>query len=134
MEQKEECIFCVLAKSSTHKLFEDDVCYVVPDKYPSDHGHMLVISKDHHENILTSTDAVVSHMFLIAKRFGIKAKERLGATGIVIATNTGRDGGQLIFHFHIHVIPKYGKKLEGFMPHKELTEEEAMAFKEKFKS
>jgi histidine triad (HIT) family protein len=133
MAQKDDCIFCTLAKNSKDAIFEDKVCYVISDKYPSDYGHMLVISKDHNETVLDASDETISHMFIIAKKFGLIAKKSLEASGIVIATNAGKDAGQLIPHFHIHVIPKYGKKLKGFMPHKELTDEERAMFKEKFK-
>lgn len=134
MKEKAGCIFCKLGKDNPNKLFDDETCYVILDKYPSDYGHMLVISKDHHENVLTSEDSTVSHMFLVAKRFGKMACEKFGASGLVISTNTGRDGGQLIFHFHVHVIPKYADKLKGFMPHREITDEEARILKEKLNS
>ncbi|MGD0728499.1 MAG: HIT domain-containing protein [Candidatus Micrarchaeaceae archaeon] len=123
-----DCIFCKLIEDK-HNIYNDDICYAKMDKYPSGHGHLLVISKKHHENILVTPDDTVSHMFLVAKRLGIKLKEKLGSDGIVISTNTGKEAGQIIFHFHIHVIPKYVNAKEGFVKHQELTEKEEIEFK-----
>lgn len=125
----EECIFCLLAKDKEAIIYEDDLCYAVPDKYPSNYGHMLVISKHHYDNVLVAPDEVVSRVFIVAKTIGKKLKERLNADGLNIGTNTGREAGQIIFHLHVHMVPKYEKKRVGFMPHKELTKEEASELK-----
>lgn len=124
-DQMEDCLFCTLAKSDVRKIFEDGLCYVIPDKYPSEHGHILVISKEHHESILDAPDETVRHMFVTAKRFGQASVKKHKASAVVIATNAGKDAGQIIFHFHIHVIPKYSERVKGFMPHKELDDERA---------
>ncbi len=125
MATKEGCIFCTIGAGNSRKAYEDEHCFVVPDKYPSEYGHLLVISKDHHDDILATPDKTLSCMYIIAKRYATLLKERLGADGFVIVTNTGKEAGQLIFHTHIHIIPKYAKKRTGFMPHKELSANEA---------
>jgi histidine triad (HIT) family protein len=133
MAVKTDCIFCKLGAGKSKKFYEDNECFVVPDKYPSQYGHLLVVSKEHYDNLLVTPDNVISCMYSVAKKYGNLLKDRLHADGIVVATNIGRESGQIIFHTHIHVIPKYGKKLEGFMPHKELTDEEADKLMERLK-
>ncbi len=130
MTKPDICIFCAESKSGSRIIFEDASCFVISDKYPSQHGHLLVISKEHHENVLVAPDKLISHMFVVAKNFGEKLKEKFGATGITLITNTGADAGQIIFHLHIHVKPRYHKPVPGFMPHKELTKEEEKRIKE----
>jgi histidine triad (HIT) family protein len=68
---------------------------------------VLVISKVHSENMLAASDQMVEHSFTVAKRFAALCKEKLHATGISVITNIGKDAGQVVPHFHIHVIPKY---------------------------
>ncbi|MDE1870697.1 MAG: HIT family protein [Candidatus Micrarchaeota archaeon] len=127
----DECIFCKLAKDNPKTIFDDGKCYVIPDRFPSEFGHLLVVSKDHHENVLAAPDETVGHMFIVAKSYGLKMRERLGASGLTITTNTGRDAGQIIFHLHIHVVPKYPKKIEGFVKHRELSDDDAKRLKDK---
>lgn len=113
------CIFCSLGKGNPYVIFEDELCYVVPDRFPTEYGHLLVISKEHTESMLTAPDGLVTEMFLTAKRLGLKLRDKLGSKATVIATNAGREAGQVIFHFHIHVVPKYEASIRGFVGHKE---------------
>jgi histidine triad (HIT) family protein len=130
----DECIFCKLGNDNSRTIFENEHCYVIPDRFPSEYGHMLVISKAHSESVLVASDELVASMFVAAKEIGSKLKDELGADGIAIATNVGKEAGQIIFHFHIHVIPKYRKRVEGFMPHKELDDIRAKALVDKLRS
>jgi len=130
----DNCIFCSLAKDSPHIIFEDELCYVVPDRFPSEYGHLLVISKEHNDNMLVAPDSTVSDMFLTAKRIGLMEKGRLGAKSVAIETNIGKEAGQVIFHFHIHVVPKYDAEIKGFIKHKELGADGASELIKKLKS
>jgi histidine triad (HIT) family protein len=126
---EEECIFCALGKGNSRMIYEDKICYIIPDKYPSERGHLLVIAKEHYENVFAAPDKVIEHMVLVARDFGLKSKEKHKSDGVVITTNAGKAAGQLIMHYHIHVIPVCIDKPKGFIPHKELTEEEAQKLK-----
>lgn len=121
----EDCIFCKL-KEAHHVLYRDDKCYVLTDQYPASYGHMLVISNEHYENALAAPDSVVADIFLVARRFGRLALERLGASGVNIDTNIGRSAGQAVMHMHIHVVPRYEKMPNGkkYDAHTEITKEE----------
>ena len=104
------CIFCELSNSKQDIILDSPNCFVVLDKYPNEIGHMLVISKRHTIDMVSTDDALISEMFLMAKRMVNVAKERLGASGANIQTNIGKDAGQYVFHFHVHVIPRYAIK------------------------
>lgn len=127
---EEDCIFCKIGKSNPNKVFEDELCYVVPDKFPTEFGHLLIISKEHYENLLVAPDETVGHIFIVAKAYGLKLKDKLGAAGITVVTNIGRESGQIIYHLHVHLVPKYAKRIEGFEKHRELTGPEAKKLKE----
>ncbi len=107
----EECIFCALRDQGLKTaLYEDETCFVILDKFPAERGHVLVIAKSHNESILDSPDPIVEHAFVVAKRYVALCIDKLNATGVSVVTNTGRDAGQAVFHFHVHVIPKYPKR------------------------
>jgi histidine triad (HIT) family protein len=107
----EECTFCAIRDHNLGTaLYEDDACFAILDKFPAERGHVLIISKVHSESFLDASDDAISHMFVVAKRFVAQCIDKLDATGVSVVTNTGIDAGQVIFHFHIHVIPKYPKK------------------------
>ena len=104
----EECIFCAIkGQGLRNALYEDETCFAILDKFPAERGHVLVISKAHSESLLDASDQTVGRAFVIAKRFAALCTEKLHATGVSVVTNSGRDAGQVVPHFHIHVIPKY---------------------------
>lgn len=126
------CIFCSVRDGPKDNIIsEDETAFVILDKYPSSEGHMLVISKLHTASMLDADDRNISSMFITAKEMASRAKRRLGADGVNITTNIGREAGQIIDHFHIHVIPRYTKPKEGFVIHKEVSPNAAKLLIEK---
>jgi histidine triad (HIT) family protein len=109
VKDEKDCLFCKVKKGElpTNLIYYDDKCFVILDIFPSQKGHMLVISKDHHKNLLVTPDSINSHDFKIAKKFAKKAKDKLKATGIKLVVNVGRDAGQFVEHTHIHIVPHY---------------------------
>ncbi|MFN7106017.1 MAG: HIT family protein [Pyrobaculum sp.] len=107
-----DCIFCRIVKGEapSWRVYEEERFVVVLDKYPASYGHMLVVSKEHFTNIVDTPIEIVTRGFEIATRLA-RAWAQLGARGVNIVTNAGRDAGQVIFHFHIHVIPRWGGPL-----------------------
>lgn len=131
MKDEENCIFCRIRKGRepTNLLYVDSKCFVILDIFPSVKGHMLIISKDHHENFLTTPEGLNSHMMEVAKKFAIKAKAKLKAKGIKIVVNIGKEAGQLVGHTHIHVLPHhYLVKEYTVGPNPRITEKEAEEF------
>lgn len=110
----------------TNLIYYDDKCFVILDIYPSQKGHMLVISRGHYENFLTTPDQISGHMSKIAKKFSKKAKAKLKATAIKLVVNIGKDAGQLVGHTHIHIIPHYHPVMRYTTgPNAEITKSEA---------
>ena len=124
-----ECVFCTAKFRDVERvLFDDGLCMAVPDEHPVEKGHLLVISKAHYRNMLEAPDEVVMRVFAVAKLLGLRLEKKLEATGINVAANTGKAAGQSVFHFHVHVIPRYDGSMhnEGG---KELDAEELAALK-----
>ncbi len=127
-----DCLFCKLKDQSKERIiYKDDACYVLFDKYPSEEGHMLVISNSHQDDMISAPLELVDHMFNVARDFAMRSKRRLGASAVNVGTNIGKDAGQIIMHFHVHVIPRYGAQRRP--KHKELTSEEELEMVSKMK-
>jgi histidine triad (HIT) family protein len=129
-----DCIFCRIVKGEAPawRIYEDEDFVVILDKYPASHGHLLVVSKEHFVNILDAPLEKSAKGFEIATRLA-KAWARLGAPAVNVVTNAGREAGQVVFHMHIHVIPRWGGKLL-WHGREEIKEEEAMEVVEKLRS
>jgi 7 Diadenosine tetraphosphate (Ap4A) hydrolase and other HIT family hydrolases len=129
-----DCIFCRIVKGEAPawRIYEDEDFVVILDKYPASHGHLLVVSKEHFVNILDAPLEKSAKGFEIATRLA-KAWARLGAPAVNVVTNAGHEAGQVVFHMHIHVIPRWGGK---FLWHgrEEIKEEEAREVVEKLRS
>ncbi|MBO6149467.1 MAG: HIT family protein [Lachnospiraceae bacterium] len=124
---KDDCIFCKLANGviPTHKIYEDDEFSVILDANPATKGHALILPKEHAANIYELPDDTVAHAFQLAKKMAAKMSDKLKADGFNIVQNNGETAGQTVFHFHIHLIPRYkeDKQLIGWKPLK-LSDEE----------
>lgn len=94
------------------------------DRYPISYGHILVAPKEHYEDVTKTPPSLASRAFILARALGRAAMKHLGASGFRVVTNTGSSAGQIIFHFHIHVIPRYSYGDPGpIEPRSEITEE-----------
>jgi len=129
-----DCIFCKIVKGEAPawRVYEDDDVVVVLDRYPASYGHLLVVTKAHHESVIDTPDDLVAKSFSVAARFA-RIWKGLGAKGVNIVTNAGREAGQVIFHYHVHVIPRWGDKLL-WHGRDEIREETAREIVEKLKS
>jgi len=104
-----DCIFCKLANGEipTAKLYEDDDFAVILDAAPATKGHALIIPKAHYANIHELPDELVSKAFILAKKTGTRLQNAMEADGLNIMQNNGVAAGQTVFHFHIHLIPRW---------------------------
>ncbi len=124
------CIFCKIARGEAHawRVYEDDEILVILDIYPVEKGHLLVISKEHYESIHDAPPEIVAKVFLASAALSRIYRERLNAPGVNVIANSGRASGQEIFHFHVHVIPRWQKMgWRGLTSRHRLTEEEALS-------
>ena len=108
MENK-DCIFCKIANNiiPSHKIYEDDDVLAFLDISQVTPGHTLVISKKHYDNFLTTEKDIMHKVMDVAQRIGQAQISILGAKGVNILTNVNKEAGQSVFHFHVHVIPRY---------------------------
>lgn len=106
---KEDCIFCKLANGEipTNALYEDDLVKVIFDLGPATRGHVLVIPKAHFDDVFSMDEATAAHVFTVAAKIAKALHEELGCDGMNILQNNGEIAGQTVFHFHMHIIPRY---------------------------
>ncbi len=106
---QEECIFCKIISGDlpSEKVYEDDTVLCILDIRPVNHGHVLILPKNHHLNMLDAEDDLSRHLVKVAKRIGHAVMEATSATGFNMGVNNGASAGQIIFHEHWHVIPRF---------------------------
>lgn len=123
----ENCIFCKIAGGEipSYTLYEDDDFKVIFDLSPATKGHALIIPKEHYADLFDLEDSAASKVLLVAKKAASAMKEVLNCEGFNILQNNGQCAGQTVFHYHVHVIPRYneGKEIIYWTP-KEIKEEE----------
>lgn len=90
-----------------HKIYEDENTFAFLDISPNTKGHSLVIPKKPHKNIYEITDEDVSYLIKTVKKVSIALKESLDADGINIVMNNDEPAGQIVFHAHFHIIPRF---------------------------
>ena len=107
--KEKDCIFCKLADGviPSHKIYEDDDVLAFLDISQVTPGHTLVIAKQHYSNFLTTEKDIMHKVMDVAQRIGQAQMSILGAKGVNILTNVNKEAGQSVFHFHVHVIPRY---------------------------
>lgn len=105
----DNCIFCKLANGEipTSTIYEDDDFRVILDASPATKGHALIIPKEHYANLYELDDELVPKAFVLAKKMVKKLTPILGCEGYNIVQNNGEAAGQTVFHFHMHLIPRY---------------------------
>ena len=105
------CIFCKIANGEipSASLYEDEKVKVILDISPASKGHALILPKEHYENLYEISDDMASHVMMTAKKMAKKMKEELGFEGLNILQNNGESAGQTVFHYHMHLIPRYSQ-------------------------
>lgn len=105
----ENCIFCKIANGEipSATLYEDEDFRVILDLGPASKGHALILPKEHAANIFELPDDLAAKAIVLAKKIAATLKEGLHADGVNIVQNNGEAAGQTVFHFHMHIIPRY---------------------------
>ncbi len=124
------CIFCKIANGEipSKTLYEDDKFRVILDLGPASKGHALILPKEHYANLYELPDETAGEVMKLAKKMAVQMTERFGCEGFNLVQNNGELAGQTVFHFHMHLIPRYkddGQKI-GWKP-QEVTQEELEA-------
>ena len=104
-----DCIFCKIANGEipSATLYEDEDFRVILDLGPASKGHALILPKAHAANIYEISDDMAAKAMILAKKMATKMTEALKCDGFNIVQNNGEPAGQTVFHFHMHLIPRY---------------------------
>ncbi len=103
------CIFCKIVKGDipSFTIYEDSEFKVILDRFPSKIGHTLIIPKNHIEDIFSITPEQGGRLFQLAVKISKILKDSLGFEAMNVVQNNGEGAGQTVFHFHLHLIPRY---------------------------
>ncbi|MBD3330616.1 HIT domain-containing protein [Candidatus Peregrinibacteria bacterium] len=104
-----DCIFCkiISGEINTAFLYEDEICVAFKDKNPKAKTHLLILPKKHIASVAVMNEGdeqTIGHLVKCAKEIA----ENLNLPGYKLQINVGRDGGQEVFHIHIHLLSNYG--------------------------
>jgi histidine triad (HIT) family protein len=104
-----DCIFCKIVAGELPATIvdEDERTIAFMDINPATRGHALVIPRTHSTDLLSVEQADLTAVAVAARRLAGRAKERLRADGVNLLNSCGAVAWQSVFHFHIHVIPRY---------------------------
>jgi len=115
--QMSSCIFCKIAAGELpgEIIYEDEHSIAFMDIMPVTKGHVLLIPKNHRENIYEMTADEASHLFAAAPKIANALKETFEPAGLNLVQNNGAAAGQAVFHFHLHFVPRYDET-DGYQP------------------
>ena len=107
--RKDDCIFCKLANGDipTNTIYEDDEFRVIMDAAPATKGHALVLPKNHYADIYEIDPDVLGRAIQVGQKVVKHATKVLGCDGYNLLQNNGTAAGQTVFHYHLHLIPRY---------------------------
>ncbi len=121
------CIFCKLANGDipTNSIYEDDNFKVILDNAPATKGHALILPKSHYKNLYEIPEDTAAEVMKLAKKMAVSMTEKLGCEGFNLLQNNNEVAGQTVFHFHMHLIPRYADDNQHLaMPPMEMTQDE----------
>ncbi|MEK7569308.1 MAG: HIT domain-containing protein [Patescibacteria group bacterium] len=103
----DDCIFCKIIRGEipSTKIYEDGDAFAFLDIAPVNVGHTLVVPKQHFKNVYETPDEVLQKVMTAAKKIA-EALKALPSDGVNVTINNDSAAGQVVFHFHVHVIPR----------------------------
>ena len=105
----ENCIFCKIigGEIPSNTIYEDDEFKVILDASPASKGHALILPKEHYADIYEIDEKTAGHAMQLAKKLAKHMTDVLKCDGFNIVQNNHEIAGQTVFHFHMHLIPRY---------------------------
>ena len=105
----ETCIFCKIANGEipSKTIFEDDEFRVILDLGPATKGHALILPKQHSMDLFELPEETAAKAMILARKMGVHMISKLKCDGFNLIQNNGEVAGQTVFHFHLHLIPRY---------------------------
>ncbi|MCL4332390.1 MAG: HIT family protein, partial [Candidatus Thermoplasmatota archaeon] len=106
---EEDCVFCreVIGRRNASIITENDMAISFMDHAPVEEGHILVIPKKHFRDIFTVDEQYYLEVHKMARKLAPIVMKATGADGMNIGQNNGRCANQVVFHYHVHVIPRF---------------------------
>jgi len=122
----EACTFCKIVRreAPASVVYEDEKVIAFMSIQPINIGHSLIVPKNHYENIYEISEEEVAYLHKIVKKVATAVKRTVDAEGIRILQNNGEAADQVIFHFHVHVIPM--NMQHSFLQHREIRDPKAL--------
>ena len=107
--KQDNCIFCkiIAGEIPSHTLYEDEQFKVILDVGPATKGHALILPKHHYANLYELPEDTAADVIRLAKKMMTTMTDKLKCDGFNIVQNNGEVAGQTVFHFHMHLIPRY---------------------------
>lgn len=104
-----DCIFCKIVNGEVpaKKIYEDEKTIAFLSIEPLTFGHTLVIPKEHYEDIFDMPEELLKEVFVSVKKVSEILKEKLKCDGINVMNSNGKVAQQDVFHYHVHVVPRY---------------------------
>ncbi|NNH68492.1 HIT family protein [Nocardia uniformis] len=108
----DQCLFCgiVAGDIPSVRVAEDDTTYAFMDIHPASDGHLLVVPKRHSRDLVDIQAEDLTAVTLTAQRIAKTVVGEFGADGVNLLNCCGADAWQTVFHFHLHVVPRYVDK------------------------
>ncbi len=131
------CVFCKIVAREIEppaRLYEDTDTLAFLDIQPNNPGHTLVIPKKHLENLYEMDDHALAAVMRTAQKMARAIKAAVGADGINLAMNNESAAGQIVFHAHLHVIPRFREDGYRHWPQKSYKEGEAAEIASKIRT
>ncbi|AAT43049.1 HIT family protein [Picrophilus oshimae] len=105
----DSCVFCreIIKKRNAAFVYEDDDVVAFMDNAPIDNGHILVIPREHYQDIFSIDNDLYIKIYKTVKKLAPVLISSLNAQGLNISQNNGRAANQVVMHYHVHMIPRY---------------------------
>ena len=105
---EQDCLFCKIVSNEIPAkiVFEDEKCIGILDIFPISKGHTLIIPKNHYFTMEDIPNDILTHLMVVVKMLGKKIHNQMNIDGYNILQNNFPAAGQVINHFHIHIIPR----------------------------
>ena len=111
MAHDPNCVFCKIINGEipSYKVFENEDVYAFLDISQVTKGHTLVIPKDHQANVFELQEETAAKLFSVVPKIARAVRDAFEPVGLNLLNNNGEAAMQTVFHYHVHIIPRYGK-------------------------
>lgn len=131
----DDCLFCKIIRREipAQVIAEDEATFAFMDIHPVNPGHILVVPKAHSVNILDTSRAALHAVMDTVQRIAPAVLAAVGAEGFNLGVNNGAAAGQMVSHFHLHIMPRFAGDGHALWHGKEMTAAELEGLADKIK-